>query len=79
MAKKKRKSFPPKKFGPKKFIAGAIKRPGALHRALGVRQGSPIPKNMINEAARAPGRLGRQARFAQTLASFNHGKRKSRR
>jgi hypothetical protein len=55
----------------KKFIAGAIKRPGALHRALGVPQGKRIPLGEIEKASHAPGRLGREARFAQTLASFN--------
>ena len=55
----------------KKFIAGAIKRPGALHRALGVPQGKRIPLADIEKASHAPGRLGREARFAQTLASLN--------
>jgi hypothetical protein len=55
----------------KKFIQKAIKRPGALHRALGVPQGQRIPLAEIEKASHAPGRLGRQARFAQTLASLN--------
>ncbi len=54
----------------KKFIAKAIKRPGALHRALGVPQGRKIPLAEIEKASHAPGRLGREARFAQTLASL---------
>lgn len=55
----------------KKFIQKAIKRPGALHRALGVPQGQRIPLAQIEQASHAPGRLGREARFAQTLASLN--------
>ena len=53
------------------FIKKAIKRPGALHRALGVPQGKRIPLADIEKASHAPGRLGREARFAQTLASLN--------
>jgi hypothetical protein len=55
----------------KNFIKAAIKRPGALHRALGVPQGKRIPLADIEKATHAPGRLGREARFAQTLASLN--------
>lgn len=55
----------------KNFIKAAIKRPGALHRALGVPQGKRIPLADIEKASHAPGRLGREARFAQTLASLN--------
>ena len=55
----------------KNFIKAAIRRPGALHRALGVPQGQRIPLADIEKASHAPGRLGREARFAQTLASLN--------
>lgn len=55
----------------KNFIAGAIKRPGALHRALNIPAGKRIPLADIAKASHAPGRLGREARFAQTLASLN--------
>lgn len=55
----------------KNFIKAAIKRPGALHRALHIPQGQHIPLAQIEKASHAPGRLGREARFAQTLASFN--------
>lgn len=50
------------------FIQGAIKRPGALHKKLGVPQGKKIPKAKIAAAAKQPGLLGQEARFAQTLA-----------
>lgn len=51
----------------KNFIAKAIKRPGALHRALGVPQGKKIPEAKVEAATKRPGRVGREARFAETL------------
>lgn len=65
---------------PKKFIAGAIKRPGALHRALGVPMGQKIPPNMVDEAAHRKGRVGQEARFAQTLGKLRRrrGKKKQK-
>ena len=32
--------------GKKKWIQGAIKHPGALHKELGVPKGKPIPEKM---------------------------------
>lgn len=52
----------------RKWIKAAIKRPGALHRALGVPAGVKIPAGRIATAAKKPGRLGRMARLARTLA-----------
>lgn len=49
------------------FIKKAIKHPGALHRELGVPQGKTIPRSRIEKAAKAPGKLGQRARFAETL------------
>lgn len=60
------------------FIQGAIKRPGALHRALGVPAGKKIPAGLIRKAAKAKGRLGREARFAETLKGLRKGKKKKR-
>ncbi len=51
----------------KKFIQGAIKKPGALHKQLGVPQGKTIPKAKIESAAKKGGKLGQRARFAETL------------
>lgn len=53
-----------------KFIQGAIKNPGGLHKALGVPQGQTIPKARVAAAAKAPGHLGQMARFAQTLGKL---------
>jgi len=58
------------KKGGKNFIAGAIKRPGSLHTALGVPQGQKIPQSKIAAAAQKGGNLGQKARFAQTLAGI---------
>ena len=52
----------------KNFIKGAIKHPGALHRKLGVPMGKKIPAAKIEKAAHAGGKLGEEARFAETLA-----------
>ena len=54
-----------------KWIAGAIKHPGALHRQLGVPQGKKIPAGKLAKAAKAGGTLGRRARLAETLKSFH--------
>lgn len=51
-------------------IAKAIKKPGALHAELGVPQGKKIPSGMLAKAAKAPGKLGQRARFAETLKGF---------
>ena len=56
-----------KKGGSTKFIQAAIKKPGALRAALGAKEGKPIPAKKLAAAAKAPGKLGQRARFAQTL------------
>lgn len=54
----------------KNWIAGAIKKPGALHSQLGVPQGKKIPAKKLAKAAKSPGLLGRRARLAETLKGF---------
>ena len=54
----------------KNWIAGAIKRPGALRKSLGVKAGETIPAKKLAKAAKAPGKLGQRARLAQTLKGF---------
>ena len=51
----------------KNWIAGAIKKPGALHEQLGVPKGEKIPAKKLAKAAKAPGKLGQRARLAETL------------
>ena len=57
-----------------KFIQGAIKKPGALRAQLGAKPGQNIPAKKLAAAAKAPGKLGQRARFAQTLAKMKKGK-----
>lgn len=52
---------------PKNWIKGAIKKPGALHKELGIAKGKKIPAKTLNKAAKAGGKLGQRARLAKTL------------
>lgn len=58
---------PSRKEGGRKWIAGAIKKPGALRKSLGVKEGKTIPPKTLDKAAKAPGKMGQRARLAQTL------------
>lgn len=60
--------------GGKLDIKKAIKKPGALHEQMGVPEGKKIPAKALAKAAKAPGKLGQRARFAQVLKGFNKGK-----
>ena len=51
----------------KNWIAGAIKKPGALRKSLGVKAGEKIPAAKLVKAAKASGTMGKRARLAQTL------------
>jgi hypothetical protein len=51
----------------KKWIQEAIKKPGALKKSLGVKEGEKIPAGKLAKAAKAPGKMGQRARLAQTL------------
>lgn len=61
----------------KNWIAGAIKKPGALHHELGVKKGSKIPAGKLRAAASKGGLEGKRARLAETLKSFHHKHHKS--
>jgi len=50
-----------------KWIQKAIKKPGALHKQMGVSKGEKIPAKKLAAAAKKPGKLGQRARLAQTL------------
>lgn len=54
----------------KTWIQDAITQPGALRKALGTKKGKTIPAATLAKAAKAPGKLGQQARLAKTLKSF---------
>lgn len=49
------------------WIEGAIKKPGALRKELGVKKGEPIPAKKLAAAAKKPGKIGQRARLAETL------------
>jgi hypothetical protein len=51
----------------KKWIAGAIKKPGALRKSLGIKKGKTIPAKKLAAAAKKGGKLGQRARLAETL------------
>jgi hypothetical protein len=55
------------------WIAGAVGKPGSLHKALGVKEGSKIPAKAIAKAASSRNtNLARKANLAKELKSFNH-------
>lgn len=54
----------------KNWIQKAIKKPGALHKDLGVAAGKKIPAGKLAAAAKKPGKVGQRARLAQTLKGF---------
>jgi hypothetical protein len=51
-----------------KWIAGAIKHPGALRAELHAKSGEPIPAKKLAAAAKKGGKLGQRARLAMTLS-----------
>lgn len=55
----------------KKWIQGAIKKPGSLHKQLGVPQDEKIPAGKLAAAAKKGGKLGKRARLAQTLEKMH--------
>ena len=50
-----------------KWIQKAIKKPGALHKELGVPAGKKIPSAKLAAAVKKPGKVGKRARLAETL------------
>ena len=55
----------------KKWIQGAIKKPGALREQLGVKKGEKMPKAKLAAATKKGGKLGQRARLAITLGKMN--------
>lgn len=58
-----------------KWIQKAIKKPGALHKELGVPEGKKIPTKKLESAAKKPGKEGKRARLAETLRKLDGGHR----
>jgi hypothetical protein len=61
-----------KKKHKKNWISGAIGKPGALHREMGVKAGNKIPAKSLAKAAKKGGLEGKRARLAETLKGFHH-------
>lgn len=59
----------------KKWIQKAIKKPGALREAMGIKKGETIPKSKLKAAAKKPGKMGQRARLAMTLSKMKKGKK----
>lgn len=58
--------------GRTKWIAEAIKHPGALHKQLHVKEGEKIPAKKLAKAAHSTSpTLAKRARLAQTLRKFH--------
>lgn len=55
----------------KLWIQEAIKKPGALHKELGVPMGKKIPAKKLSAAAKKGGKIGKRARLAETLKGFH--------
>jgi len=55
----------------KNWIQNAIKKPGALHRQLGIKPGKKIPAKTLARAASKGGKLGARARLAETLKGLH--------
>lgn len=57
-----------------KWIQKAIKKPGALRQAMGVKKGETIPASKLKQAAKVPGKMGQRARLAMTLKKMGRGR-----
>lgn len=60
----------------KKWLQDVNMKKGALHKQMGVPMGKKIPAAKLAAAAKRPGILGRRARLAETMAGFNHGRKR---
>jgi hypothetical protein len=57
----------------KKFIAGAIKKPGALRKSLHVKKGETIPASKLKKAEHSKNPTTRKrAVLAETLKKMHH-------
>jgi hypothetical protein len=54
-----------------RWISKAIKKPGALHKQMGVAEGKKIPAKKLAKAAKKGGKLGQRARLAETLKKMH--------
>ncbi len=56
-----------------RWIQGAIKKPGALHKELGIPKGKKIPEKTLKRAEHSENpTLRKRANLAETLKGFHH-------
>ena len=55
----------------KKWIQKAIKKPGALHKEMGVPKGQKIPEKKLEAAAKKPGKIGKRVRLVETIKGMH--------
>jgi hypothetical protein len=56
----------------KKWIAGAIKKPGALHKSLHVKEGEKIPESKLKKAEHSKNpKTRKRAVLAETLKKMH--------
>ena len=55
------------------WISASHIKKGGLHKSLGVPMGKKIPKAKIAKAAKRGGKVGKQARLAETFAKMRKG------
>jgi hypothetical protein len=73
MAKNAAAAMPRKDGGKTKWIQGAIKHPGSLHKALHVPAGEKIPAKKLEKASHSENpKLARKANLAKTLKAMHH-------
>ena len=53
------------------WIQGAIKKPGALRKELGVKKGEKIPESKLKAAEKKGGKEGKRAHLAETLKKLH--------
>ena len=58
------------------WIKDAVKNKGGLHKSLGISEDKTIPSGTLSKAAKKGGKVGKEARLAQTLKGFKHGGKK---
>ena len=55
-----------------RWISKAIKRPGALHKQLGIAADKKIPISTLHKVDKGNSKLAKRARLALELRSFKH-------
>ena len=58
----------------KNWIQGAIKKPGALRKSLGIKKRKKIPLKKLKAASKKGGKLGQRARLAITLRRLSRSR-----